>query len=83
LKFGFDYSDILNSRQFALSNATVAEYNIAEYALAEYGGTVFDNKIINIGGTGKVIQLGFETDINAKPLSIQKLDVYVKTGKTR
>lgn len=83
LKFGFDYSDILNSRQFALSNATIAEYNIAEYALAEYGGTVFDNKIINIGGTGKVIQLGFETDINAKPLSIQKLDVYVKTGKIR
>jgi len=83
LKFGFDYSDILNSRQFALSNATVAEYNIAEYALAEYGGTIFDNKIINIGGTGKVIQLGFETDINSKPLSIQKLDVYVKTGKTR
>jgi len=83
LKFGFDYSDILNSRQFALSNATVAEYNIAEYALAEYGGTVFDNKIINIGGTGKVIQLGFETDVNAKPISIQKLDVYVKTGKIR
>lgn len=83
LKFGFDYSDILNSRQFGLSNATVAEYNIAEYSLAEYGGTVFDNKIINIGGTGKVIQLGFETDIDGKPLSIQKLDVYVKTGKTR
>ncbi len=83
LKFGFDYSDILDSRQFALSNATVAEYNIAEYALAEYGGTVFDNKIINIGGTGKVIQLGFETNVNGKPISIQKLDVYVKTGKTR
>ena len=83
LKFGFDYSDILDSRQFALSNATVAEYNISEYALAEYGGTVFDNKIINIGGTGKVIQLGFETNVNGKPISIQKLDVYVKTGKTR
>ena len=83
LKFGFDYSDILDSRQFALSNATVAEYNIAEYALAEYGGTVFDNKIINIGGTGKVIQLGFETNVDGKPISIQKLDVYVKTGKTR
>lgn len=83
LKFGFDYSDILNSRQFNLANATIAEYNIAEYSLAEYGGTVFDNKIINIGGTGKVIQLGFETNIDGKPLSIQKLDVYVKTGKTR
>lgn len=83
LKFGFDYNDILSSRQFNLTNATVAEYNISEYALAEYGGTVFDNKIINIGGTGKVIQLGFETNVDGKPLSIQKLDVYVKTGKIR
>lgn len=83
LKFGFDYSDILNSRQFDLANATVAEYNISEYNLAEFGGSAFDNKIINIGGSGKVIQLGFETTVNQKPVSIQKLDVYVKTGKTR
>ena len=83
LKFGFDYSDILNSRQFQLANATIAEYNIAEYDIGEYGGSVFDNKIINIGGSGKVIQLGFETNVFNKPVSIQKLDVYVKTGKTR
>lgn len=83
MKFGFDYSDILNSRQFALANAAVAEYNIAEYNIGEYGGTAFDNKVINIGGSGKVIQLGFETVVFEKPVSIQKLDVYVKTGKTR
>lgn len=83
LKFGFDYSDILNIRQFALSNAAVAEYNIAEYNIGEYGGSAFDNKIINIGGSGKVIQLGFETVVFNKSISIQKLDVYVKTGKTR
>jgi hypothetical protein len=83
LKFGFDYSDILNSRQFSLANAAVAEYNIAEYNIGEYGGSAFDNKIINIGGSGKVIQLGFETIVFEKPISIQKLDVYVKTGKTR
>ena len=83
LKFGFDYSDILNSRQFTLSNASVAEYNIAEYNIGEYGGTAFDNKVINIGGSGKVIQLGFETTVYQKSVSIQKLDVYVKTGKTR
>lgn len=83
LKFGFDYSDILNSRQFALANAAVAEYNIAEYNIGEYGGSAFDNKVINIGGSGKVIQLGFETNVFNKPVSIQKLDVYVKTGKTR
>jgi hypothetical protein len=83
LKFGFDYSDILNLRQFSLSNAAVAEYNIAEFNEAEYGGSAFDNKIINIGGSGKVIQLGFETTVFDKSISIQKLDVYVKTGKTR
>ena len=83
LKFGFDYSDILNSRQFSLANAAVAEYAIAEYAIGEYGGSAFDNKVINIGGSGKVIQLGFETTVFEKPVSIQKLDVYVKTGKTR
>ena len=83
LKFGFDYSDILNLRQFSLANAAVAEYNIAEYNIAEYGGSAFDNKIINIGGSGKVIQLGFETTVFDKSISIQKLDVYVKTGKTR
>ena len=83
LKFGFDYSDILNTRQFDLANAAIAEYNIAEYNIGEYGGSAFDNKIINIGGSGKVIQLGFETNVFNKSISIQKLDVYVKTGKTR
>jgi len=83
LRFGFDYSDILNTRQFNLANAAVAEYNIAEYNIGEYGGSAFDNKIINIGGSGKVIQLGFETSVFNKSISIQKLDVYVKTGKTR
>ena len=83
LKFGYDYSDILNSRQFNLANAAVAEYNIAEFAIGEYGGSAFDNKIINIGGSGKVIQLGFETTVNTRPISIQKLDVFTKVGKTR
>ena len=83
LKFGFDYSDILNSRQFSLANALISEYNIAEYAIGEYGGSAFDNKIINIGGAGKVIQLGFETVVNSRSISIQKLDVFTKTGKTR
>jgi len=83
LKFGYDYSDILNSRQFNLSNAAIAEYNISEYNIAEFGGTAFDNKLINIGGAGKVIQLGFETVVNGKPVSLQKIDVFTKLGKTR
>ena len=83
LKFGYDYTDILNSRQFNLAGAAIAEYNIAEFNIGEYGGSAFDNKVINIGGAGKVIQLGFETTVNTRPISIQKLDVFTKVGKTR
>jgi len=83
MRFGFDFSDILNSRNFNLANASVAEYNIAEYNIGEYGGSAFDNKIINVGGTGRVLQLGFETTVNNKSISIQKLDVYVKAGRTQ
>jgi hypothetical protein len=83
MRFGFDFSDILNSRNFNLANASVAEYNIAEYNIGEYGGSAFDNKIINVGGTGRTLQLGFETTVNNKSISIQKLDVYVKAGRTQ
>ena len=83
MRFGFDFSDILNSRNFNLANASVAEYNIAEYNIGEYDGSAFDNKIINVGGTGRVLQLGFETTVNNKSISTQKLDVYVKAGRTQ
>ena len=83
MRFGFDFSDILNSRNFTLANASVSEYNIAEYNIGEYGGSAFDNKIINVGGTGRTLQLGFETTVNNKSISIQKLDVYVKAGRTQ
>jgi hypothetical protein len=83
MRFGFDFSDIFNSRNFNLANASVAEYNIAEYNIGEYGGSAFDNKIINVGGTGRTLQLGFETTVNNKSISIQKLDVYVKAGRTQ
>jgi hypothetical protein len=83
LKFGYDYTDILGNRQFSVANVSVAEYNISEYNIAEFGGSAFDHKLINIGGAGNVIQLGFETVVNGRPFSIQKLDVYAKIGKTK
>jgi hypothetical protein len=32
-------------------------------------------------GSGKIIQLGFETDISGTPLSIQKLEMQAKHGR--
>jgi hypothetical protein len=36
-----------------------------------------------VGGSGTVIQAGFETEINGAPLSIQRVDVFIKSGRTQ
>ena len=83
VKSGFDYSDVYNNYALTVRQGTVYEYNIAEYNEAEYsGGTLVDTIRVAGSGSGSVIQLGFEADLNGGALSIQKMDVYVKQGRT-
>ena len=84
LKYGFDYSDSYRSLPFNLETINVAEYGIAEYGIAEYSsGIVFDNQKIQAGGSGNVLQIGLEVEINNFEISVQKLDVFCKLGRTR
>ena len=83
VKSGFDYSDQYNSYPLTVRTGTVYEYNIAEYNIGEYsGGTLVDTVRAPGSGSGSVLQLGFEADLNGGALSIQKMDVYVKQGRT-
>ena len=83
VKYGFDYTDNYRSITKTLTDAVVYEYGIAEYNIAEYsGGIVLDKFTANVGGSGAVMQIGLETDISGSPVSIQKIDVGVKPGKT-
>ena len=83
LKYGFDYINSYRSITKQLRTGSVYEYNIGEYAIAEFSsGLVLDEVNSNLGGSGSIMQLGFEADINSAPLSIQKIDIYVKAGKT-
>ena len=82
-KWGFDYTSNYRSQVVNLDTLTVYEYGTAEYGIAEYSnGIALDNAQVNAGGSGKVVQLGFEADINNAPLSIQKIDFGLKPGKT-
>ena len=84
VKYGFDYSPSYLSRKITLGDTTIAEYGIAEYGIGEYtAGVVFDNKKIQASGSGNVLQIGIETDINGFEISLQKLDCYVKAGRVR
>jgi hypothetical protein len=92
IKWGFDYSEGYQATTYLLDTAVVYEYNNStvdtipgstEYNIAEYtSGIVLDRFNINAGGQGTVMQLGLEADINGNPLSIQKIDVGIKKGKT-
>lgn len=83
VKSGFDYSDQYNSYPLTVRTGTVFEYNTAEYNIAEFsGGTLVDTVRAPGSGSGSVLQLGFEADLNGGALSIQKMDVYVKQGRT-
>jgi hypothetical protein len=81
-KWGFDYTPQSLSEQVSVdSDGTLAEYGIAEYGIGEYGtGLTTDTISVNSGGSGKVIQVGLEIDIDGAAVSIQRLDVYTKDG---
>ena len=82
VKSGFDYSDVYNNYPLTVRQATTYEYNIAEYNESEYsGGNLVDNVRVAGSGSGSVLQLGFEADLNGGALSIQKMDIYVKQGR--
>lgn len=82
LKWSFDYNDNAYGGTVKLDAQTVYEYGIGEYGIAEYAnGISLDVKKFNASGTGRVLQLGFESEIDGFPLSIQKVDFMLKTGK--
>jgi hypothetical protein len=83
IKWGYDYTRNYFSRGITLSNVVVSEYGISEYGIATFiNGIALDTAKISASGSGNVLQLGFESDIDGTPLSIQKIDFALKTGKT-
>ena len=83
LKAGFDYVNSYTSYPTTLENITNYEYGTSEYGIAEYStGTIVDQIRAPMGGDGSVIQIGMEAKIDGDPLSMQRLDIYVKDGRT-
>ncbi len=83
VKWGYDYTRNYFSRGITLDRVEVFEYGSAEYNVATYtNGIALDIARIPASGSGTVLQLGFESDIDGTPLSIQKIDFALKQGKT-
>jgi hypothetical protein len=65
----------------------VSEYGIAEYGanatvVAQYSDGIALNTLnVSASGAGKVVQTGYESDIDGSQLSIQKIEIQAKNGK--
>ena len=68
------------------SAAFISEGGLAEYSqdgLAEYtGGELTTRPPINATGSGSVVTIGLESDINGFALSLQEINVLALMGKT-
>ena len=82
IKSGYDYFGSSFSYPFVINAGEIFEYGIAEYGIAEYvAGVLVDKISAPAQGSGEVIQIGFEADIAGKELSVQRIDIFVKTGR--
>lgn len=82
-KWAYDFSSTYFSEIVTISGLPeLAEYGTAEYNIAEYSGSLLVNTISASGSSsGRVLQFGFEVDIDGRALSIQKIDLFTKDGR--
>ena len=84
IKWGYDFKENYFAQNVKIPAQGVAYFGVSEYNTA---GTVFSDGVTlqtltaYPTGAGKVIQTGYEADINGSALSIQKIEIQAKNGK--
>jgi len=82
MKWGFDFSTNYLSANALIPVQGVSEYGIAEYDIAQYSdGVALQTLSVQATGSGKIVQTGYESNINGAPLSIQRIEIQSKDGK--
>jgi hypothetical protein len=56
-------------------------YIATDYAAEYTTGTLAEAIRLPAGGSGNVLQIGFEANVNGAELSIQKMDIFIKQGR--
>jgi hypothetical protein len=87
IKWGYDFSENYLSQNVSVPTQGISEYGIAEYGangvpVAQYaGGIVIQTLFSQATGSGKVVQTGYEAEVNGYELSIQKIEILAKHGR--
>ena len=84
MKWGYDFTGNYYSQNAKIPAQGVAYFGVSEYntVSSNYSaGTSLQTIVAYPTGAGKVIQTGYEADIQGSALSIQKLEIQAKNGK--
>jgi len=84
LNWGYDYSSNFTKQVFTLlGSVNAAEYGVSEYnTAAEYtASAIINTPRVNTSGSGEVVTIGIETQINNTSFSIQKIDIHALLGR--
>lgn len=87
MKWGFDFAT-----NYLSSNSPIPTQGTSEYGIAEYGsnaslvayysaGVALQTLTVQASGSGKIVQTGYESNINGAALSIQRIEIQYKDGK--
>jgi len=80
--WGYDFSSSYQSQTISIPTQAVSEYGIGEYNIAEFATGITLQELTAYGsGSGKVVQTGFEINVNGLPISFQKIEIQTKSGK--
>jgi hypothetical protein len=87
IKWSFDFTGNFLSQNVQIPTQGVSEYGIAEYGtngvpVAQYSnGIAMQTLFAQCSGSGRIVQTGYEADINGAALSIQKIEIVTKNGR--
>ncbi len=82
MKWGYDFKENYFAQNVNIPPQGVAKFGISKYNIDKYAdGISLQTLVAYPTGSGKVIQTGYEADINGAALSIQKLEIQAKNGK--
>jgi hypothetical protein len=82
IKWGFDFSTNYLSANALIPSQGTSEYGIGEYNIAQYSdGVAIQTLVVQASGSGKIVQTGYESNINGTALSMQRIEIQSKDGK--
>ena len=83
VKWAYDFETTFKNYEINVGNQVPAFYGVSEYSVGTFtGGILTTNPTVNATGSGSVVTIGLEADIDGSQLSIQEINVLALIGKT-